>query len=257
MSDLPDYVQRNRAHWDATADEWVKHGEANWSGEEVWGIWGLPEHELRLLPADLTDRTTIELGCGTGYVSAWLIRRGARATGIDNSAAQLATARRLAARHGVELELIHGNAERVPKPDAWFDFAITEYGAAIWADPYQWVPEAHRLLKPGGELVMLGHHPLTICVSVPNQDVPLTRTLQQPYFGMHRVDWDLPGEESTEFNLPVSEWFRLFRETGFQVLDYQELRAPSPAAETRFFATADWAYDFPSEQVWKLRKRAG
>jgi len=61
----------------------------------------------------------------------------------------------------------------VPKPDGWFDFAITEYGAAIWADPYRWVPEAHRLLKAGGELVMLGHHPLTLCVSVPNQDVPL------------------------------------------------------------------------------------
>lgn len=167
------------------------------TGEEVWGIWGLPERALRLLPADLTDRTTIELGCGTGYVSAWLIRRGAKATGIDNSAAQLATARRLAARHGVDLELIHGNAERVPKPDGWFDFAISEYGAAIWADPYRWVPEAHRLLKPGGELVMLGHHPLTLCVSVPNQDVPLAHR-RDALLRHRRVGQRLPERAGVE-----------------------------------------------------------
>jgi 2-polyprenyl-3-methyl-5-hydroxy-6-metoxy-1,4-benzoquinol methylase len=33
------------------------------------------------------------VGCGTGYVSAWLARLGARPVGLDNSAAQLATAR--------------------------------------------------------------------------------------------------------------------------------------------------------------------
>ena len=59
--------------------------------------------------------------------------------GIDNSAAQLATARRLQREHGLELTLIHGNAEQVPYPDASFDLAISEYGACLWADPYRWV----------------------------------------------------------------------------------------------------------------------
>src|SRR5262245_45903507 len=40
----------------------------------------------------------------------------ATVVGIDNSEAQLATARRLAAEHGVALRLIHGNAESVPYP---------------------------------------------------------------------------------------------------------------------------------------------
>ena len=32
------------------------------------------------------------------------------------------------------------------------DVAISEYGAAIWCDPFAWIPEAHRLLRAGGVL---------------------------------------------------------------------------------------------------------
>ena len=135
MADLPDYVLTNRTHWDKWAHEWVAMGERAWASEPSWGMWGIAESELRLFPADMTGMDAIELGCGTGYISGWMIRRGARVVGIDNSERQLATARRLAKHHGVELELIHGNAETVPYPDASFDFAVSEYGAAIWADP--------------------------------------------------------------------------------------------------------------------------
>ena len=42
-------------------------------------------------------------------------------------------------------------------PTRSFDLAISEYGAAIWADPYKWIPEAARLLRPGGQLIFLGN----------------------------------------------------------------------------------------------------
>jgi hypothetical protein len=32
----------------------------------------------------------------------------------------------------------HGNAEQVPLADATFDFAISEYGASLWCDPWRW-----------------------------------------------------------------------------------------------------------------------
>jgi hypothetical protein len=50
-------------------------------------------------------------------------------------------------------------------------------------------------------------------------------------------------------------WFRLFRETGFEVVDLIEIQAPEPGPEINFFVTAAWAHRFPSEQTWKLRKR--
>ena len=119
MSELPEHVARNRSYWDGQADWYAKAGLRNWESDEPsWGIWGVPEAEVGMLPADLEGKDAIELGCGTGYVSAWLARRGARPVGIDNSEAQLATARELQERFGIDFPLIHGNAERVPLPDA-------------------------------------------------------------------------------------------------------------------------------------------
>ena len=103
--------------------------------------------------------------------------------------------------------MFHGNAETVPYPDGSFDFAISEYGAAIWADPYVWIPEAWRLLRPGGSLIFLGNHPLVTVAQHVDSEEPVTRRLLHPYFGMHRIDWDDGNDRGTDFNLPISAWF--------------------------------------------------
>jgi SAM-dependent methyltransferase len=252
-ADLPDHVRRNRAYWDAMAADWVEPGRRNWAAAEpTWGIWALPESQLRLLPADLAGRDTIELGCGTGYVSAWLARRGARAVGIDNSAAQLATARAFQREFGVEFTLVHGDAERVPYPDASFDFAISEYGAATWCDPYAWVPEAARLLRPGGRLVFLGNHSL-LQLCAPDVLGHPDERLRRDYFGLHRLEW--ADDDSVEFALPYGEWFRLLRDSGFELEDLLELQAPPDAGRDFSFVSADWARRWPSEHVLKAVKR--
>jgi SAM-dependent methyltransferase len=255
--ELPEHVSENRRHWDQMADHWVDRGVRCWDlSEPSWGEFEIPESQVGMLPADLSGVDAIELGCGTAYVSGWMARRGARVVGIDGSEAQLATARRLAGERGVELTLLHGNAEAVPYPDGSFDFAISEYGAAIWCDPYVWIPEAHRLLRPGGTLVSLGNSPLLMLCCPVDGSLPVTRRLERPYFGMYRFDWtdaiDEPG--GIEFNLPISDWFALFKRAGFDVVDYLELRAPSPDLPDSNVPAA-WSYDFPCEQVWVVRKR--
>jgi predicted RNA methylase len=57
-----------------------------------WGIWQVSESDLELLPDDLEGKDVVELGCGTAYVSSWLVRRGARSIGVDVTRPQLATA---------------------------------------------------------------------------------------------------------------------------------------------------------------------
>jgi ubiquinone/menaquinone biosynthesis C-methylase UbiE len=148
MSDLLEHAARNRAYWDDLARQYVEAGERGWARvEPAWGIWQVPEAELQIFPEQLAGKDAIELGCGTAYVSAWLSRRGARVVGIDNSEAQLGTARRLQRQYGLDFPLIHCSAKAIAYPDASFDFAISEYGACLWADPKRWVPEAARLLR--------------------------------------------------------------------------------------------------------------
>ena len=98
-------------------------------------------------------------------MSAWLARRGARPVGVDITPAQLETARALQREHGLAFPLVEASAEAVPLPDASFDIAISEYGAAIWCDPYRWIPEAARLLRPGGRLIFLGNSPILMLCS--------------------------------------------------------------------------------------------
>lgn len=69
-----DHIALNRAGWGTEAKDYVAAGERAWASEPAWGIWQLPESELGLLPDDLTGLDALELGCGTGYVSAWLER---------------------------------------------------------------------------------------------------------------------------------------------------------------------------------------
>lgn len=256
-TDLSEHVQANRAYWDAMADGWVEAGERLWSAPEpVWGQWPVPDAEARLLPDDMSGLAAVELGCGTGYVSAWMARRGADVTAIDNSEQQLATARRLADEHGLDITWLHGDAENVPRPDASFDYAVSEYGAAIWCDPHVWIREAHRLLRPGGTLAFLGTHPLALACS-PLDGSATAHTLVRPWFDLHRLDWRTvpvdPG--GVEFTLPTSGWFRLFDEVGFDVVDYREPRPTRADGHTPFGVPARWAHDYPSEQVWKVRKR--
>jgi SAM-dependent methyltransferase len=148
---------------------------------------------VHLLP-DVSGLDTLELGCGTAYVSAWLMRRGAQVIGLDNSANQLATARLLQAEFGLGFPLVHADAECLPFADKSFDFAISQYGAATWCDPYQWIPEASRILRVGGRLLFETGSPLVMCCYPTDDDeAPADSRLHRDYFGMHRFEWRGPN----------------------------------------------------------------
>jgi SAM-dependent methyltransferase len=247
-----DHVLRNRAVWDELAAEYAQTAERSWAAEPSWGIWRISDTEAGVLPADLSGRRTIELGCGTGYISAWLARRGAQAVAIDNSPAQLATAARLQRTFGLAFPLMHADAEHAPFGDGVFDLAISEYGASIWCDPYAWIPEAARLLRPGGQLVFLVNSVL-LMLTVPDEDgVPATDRLLRPYFGMHRFEW--PDDGSVEFHLGHGDMIRLLRRCDLEIEDLIELQPPAGATPTHPLATLEWARQWPCEEVWKARK---
>ena len=90
----------------------------------------------------------------------------------------------------------------------------------IWADPYAWIPEAARLLRPGGELVFLANSVIFI-LCAPDEEAPAGRTLVRPQAGLHRVEYT--DDEGVEFHLPHGELLRLLRRSGFEVLDLVEL----------------------------------
>ena len=252
---MADYASRNREVWTKANAEYTDRRAAEaWAAEEItWGMFGPSDSELGIL-GDVSEKDVIELGCGTAYFGAWLAKRGARVTGVDITPAQLETARRCSAETGIEMELIEADAEDVPLPDGSFDLAISEYGASIWCDPYKWIPEAARLLRPRGELVFLRNSTLMILCSPDEGQVG--DQLLRPQFGLHPLEW--PGEDDgVEFQLPHGEWIRVLRENGFDIEGLWEIQAGESAKDHKYydFVSADWARKWPAEEIWKARKR--
>ena len=253
-SDYPDYVSRNVEIWTkANAEHTGARAHQAWAKDEIdWGVFAIPESRVRVL-GDVDGLDVVELGCGTAYVSAWLAKRGARPVGVDPTPAQLATARRMQQEFDLDFPLVEGVGEDVPLPDASFDLAVSEYGASIWADPYRWIPEAARLLRPGGRLVFLRNS--TIVVLCQLMEGGADECLQRPQRGLNRIEWPDTGE--VEFQLPHGELIDLLRECGFAVERLVELYAPDDADTHEYydFVTADWARKWPAEELWVARKR--
>ncbi len=252
-----DYVIRNRGAWNEWATDFVPPGERSWASEEpFWGIWQIPEAELGVLPHDLEGKDTVEarLRHGVRLGLARTSRRASRRHRPLAGATDVGPPLPAGARPLVLLN--EGNAEELPFPDASFDLAISEYGASIWADPYRWIPEASRVLRPGGELIFLVNGTLALLCSPDSGDAP-TDMLHRHYFGMHRFEW--PDWPSVEFHLGYGDMIRLLRANGFVIEDLLELR-PAPDA-TPFMQDDDmpsleWSLRWPCEEVWKARKNA-
>ncbi len=248
---MDDYIARNRADWDNAADEYEAAGETSWQGEAKWGIYGISDASLGIMPPDLDGKVVLEAGCGTAYVSAWMAQRGARPVGLDNSSRQLANAVKFQSRFGPRFPLVWGTAEAMPFADELFDIVISEYGAALWSDPYRWIPEAARVLRPGGELVLLTNSVFVPMCAYDDEEVAVDATLKRPYFGMHRIEWS--DDDGVEFHLNHGDWIRLLRANSFEVEDLIEVQVP-PGSKTSYpWASAEWGAKWPIEEVWKAR----
>ena len=212
----------------------------------------VPETELGVLPEDLVGLDTIEWA-----VEPPTYQRGSRAAlrGQSGSTTQLNNYGQhepSSASSGWS-SLWHGNAEAVPAADESFDLAISEYGASIWCDPYRWIPEAARLLRPGGQLIFLVRGVIAALTFPDDPDAPAGDRLLRPYFGMHRFEWN--GEDSVDFQLPHGEMIALLGRCGFVVEDLIEVRPPEGSTTEFPLVTLEWAQQWPCEEIWKTRKQ--
>jgi SAM-dependent methyltransferase len=253
MTSLPHHVQANRTAWGRMSASFEEPGRRSWSTSEItWGIWSVPESDVHALGnlQEIAGFDTVELGCGTAYFSAWLARLGARPVGLDITPEQLGRARMFQKEFGIEFPLMEENAEQTSLPDASFDLALSEYGASIWCDPHAWIPEAARLLRPGGRLVFLRNSTLSILCAPP--EGLAKAELVNDYRKIGQMEWD----NAIEFHLPTGDMLRLLRSNGFEVENFIELFPPEGAGPVRYdYIDLEWSKRWPSEEIWCARLR--
>lgn len=141
----------DRSFWDAHAasfDDEPDHGLRDERTREAWRR--LMTDHLPPAPADVVD-----LGCGTGTLSVLLAQEGHRVRGLDFAGAMVSAAASKAARAGVDVDVVQGDAAAPPYEAGSCDVVLGRH--ILWA-----LPDASRalaswvgLLRPGGRLVLV------------------------------------------------------------------------------------------------------
>jgi ubiquinone/menaquinone biosynthesis C-methylase UbiE len=244
-------LARNRTFWNRSSDWYDRRFRRVLRGDRAaaWGIWRIPERSVRWL-GEVRGRSVLEVGCGAARWSVALARRGARVSGLDQSAAQLRHARTVVRRSGRSVPLVLGSATALPFRDRRFDLVFCDWGALEFADPRLAIPECARVLRPGGRLVFAIAHPFRWLAWDRRRDRQ-SRRLHRSYFGQHRLDFG----DTVEYQLTFADWIDLFTAHGLAVEGFAEPRPPPGRGSRYLTASANaWARRWPFEAVWRLRR---
>jgi ubiquinone/menaquinone biosynthesis C-methylase UbiE len=148
----------------------------------------------------------LEVAIGTGR-NLHLYPGDVRLTGIDFSPGMLAIARQRAAEQGRAVELREADAQALPFPDASFDTVVCTLALCGIPDDRAAIAEMHRVLKPGGTLLLLDH------IGSHHRLLHLGQRL------MEKVTLRMAGDYQTRRPLP------LVLEAGFVVRRQERLKA--------------------------------
>ncbi len=116
--------------------------------------------KLRYLPRlvdfdSFCGKKLLEIGCGAGVDLVRFARAGAIVTGVDLSKTAIELAHRNFAQNDLPADLWIMNGEALRFEDNSFDVVYAHGVLQYTADPNQMIAEIHRVLKPGGEAIMM------------------------------------------------------------------------------------------------------
>jgi SAM-dependent methyltransferase len=154
-------MSANQANWDARTPVHLASrfygldqdlDPARWFASFEWDDLG-----------ELAGRDVLHLQCHLGTETIALARRGARAVGLDFSAASVSAARGIAEKAGLDVTYVQANVYDAVEAlgQRQFDVVYTGKGALCYLpDLPRWAGVVARLLRPGGRLYIVEFHPL-------------------------------------------------------------------------------------------------
>ncbi len=124
--------------------------------------------EERELLGDIAGKRVVHLQCNSGQDTLSLVQLGAVAVGVDISDTAIEFAKQLSRDSGVPADFVRADVydwlEETEADGETFDIVFCSYGAIIWlSDLKTWAKGISSVLKPGGKLVVVDFHPMSLC----------------------------------------------------------------------------------------------
>ena len=220
----------NRADWDAYADEYQStHGEYLGDAGFLWGPEGVREDDLGAL-GDVAGKDVLEIGCGAGQCSRWVLGRGGRPIGIDVSNRQLQHSRRIdAGARGRRTD--SPGAPRRSCPSATAPSTSCSRPSAPCSSSRTrpaLVADVARVLRPGGVFAFSITHPTRWMF--PDDPGEEGLVASQSYWDRTpyvEVD-DVTGETRyVEHHRTLGDWVGALSRNGFVLTDLHEPEWPA------------------------------
>jgi SAM-dependent methyltransferase len=216
-------LRANRADWDRCADDYQsEHGAFLRDSGFIWSPEGLDEGTAHLL-GEIRGKAILEVGCGAGQCSRWLVGQGALAIGLDVSIRQLHHSARLDDTTGVRVQVVCATATDLPFASASFDHAFSAFGALPFvADVEPVMREVARVVRPGGQWVFAVSHPMKW--TLPDDPTEAGLTIVRSYFDRTPyVEEDDHGNPTyVEHHRTIGDWIRALVGCGFDLVDLIE-----------------------------------
>jgi 2-polyprenyl-3-methyl-5-hydroxy-6-metoxy-1,4-benzoquinol methylase len=189
------------------------------------------------------DLKVLDAGCGEGYLSRELTRRGAKVTGLDHSVELIAAGKAEATRLQLSIKHYVAEIETIPENDNTFDVVVCNHIMTDLSDPSPALKEIGRVTKSGGKLVILMLHPCFYTGSndehsdagVSASTYFITRVVAQQF---RVAGINSPGEVKNTFR-PLEQYTAAVFEAGFILTGLSE---PHPTTEQSHDPW--WQYNF-------------
>jgi ubiquinone/menaquinone biosynthesis C-methylase UbiE len=177
--------------------QWLYDAIARLAAVSVGGEARFRQLALEGLPIQ-PDTQVLDLCCGSGQTTQFLVQRSRYVTGLDASPLSIKRAK----RNVPEAEYVEAFAEKMPFPAEQFDVVHTSAAMHEMASEQlrQILQEAYRVLKPEGYLALVDFHQPTNPVFVPGLSLFL-----------------LLFETETAWTLLKTDLAALLTEIGFQI----------------------------------------
>lgn len=139
----------------ATRAAWPPGDYHRFARETVWGLGPVLVQACGIS----TGQRVLDVAAGTGNTAIRAAEAGAQVVASDLTPENFQAGRREATAHGMELEWVEADAERLPFDDREFDVVTSSFGAMFAPNHQAVADELVRVCRPGGTIGMLNFTP--------------------------------------------------------------------------------------------------